>query len=75
MDQVLNWLVWFWHWAPIKGAMSGAASAAFMDVQTFRKWRNWSDLKSYDWGLASFNWVKGAFFGALTSLGLGAIGM
>lgn len=57
----------------VQGAITGALAAAAIDVAAFRAWKQWRDLVTYDWGVASFRWVQGAVVGALSAAGLSAI--
>jgi len=55
------------------GALAGLLAAVRVDYEAFRAWDEWQDLQSYQWGLASFRWVKGAVIGAISALGVSAV--
>jgi hypothetical protein len=59
----------------VKGAIAGAISAATIDINAFRAWKNAHDFVEYDWGTAVFRWAQGALMGILTAIGLGATGV
>ena len=64
-----DWL----HNPIVKGALSGWAAAAIVDLHAFRTWKSGSEFKSYDWGTAALRWGQGILSGALTAAGLGFI--
>lgn len=51
--------------AAIKGALTGAGAAAVVDFNNFRAWKDWHDVLTYSWSLATFRWFQGAFVGAV----------
>ena len=57
----------------VRGAIAGAVAAASVDIAAARAWKSFSDVHSYQWGLAAFRWAQGAVFGALTAAGLGVL--
>lgn len=57
----------------VKGALSGWAAAAIVDLHAFRTWKSGSDFKTYDWGTAALRWGQGIISGALAAAGLGFI--
>ncbi len=59
--------------AMLKGAGSGAVSAAWIDLLAFKSWKCWHDAAVYDWSTASWRWFQGAVVGALTAAGFAAI--
>lgn len=50
----------------VMGALTGLASAAVVDFNAFRSWKNFSDAYSYDWPLAYWRWLQGTVTGAIT---------
>lgn len=61
-----------WMQNPIvKGAITGAVSAAAVDFAAFRAWKSVHDAMAYSWGLALWRWFQGAVVGAVTAAGLG----
>ncbi len=59
-----------WHSVPMRGAVAGALSAAWIDFAAFRSWKSFDDVWHYDWRLAAFRWLQGAVVGAVTALGV-----
>jgi hypothetical protein len=58
-----------WFQNPIvRGAITGAATAAYVDFAAFRAWKSWHDVSAYAWGTASFRWVVGGVIGAVVAL-------
>ena len=57
----------------VHGALIGLLTAAATDYHAFMGWKSFTDLKSYNWNVAAFRWVQGAFIGAVTSAGLGQL--
>ena len=55
----------------VRGAITGALSAAAVDFQAFRSWKSVEQAASYDWGTAAWRWFQGAVVGAVTAAGLG----
>lgn len=51
-------------------AGAGALAAASTDIASFRTWKNWDALLTYDWKLASFRWFQGAVLGGLAAAGV-----
>lgn len=56
-----------------KGAVSGAAAAAVVDLHAFATWKSFNDVAQYDWKTAAFRWFQGAVTGAVTGAGFGVI--
>lgn len=56
------------------GALTGFASAAVVDFNAFRSWKNFDDAYAYDWPVACWRWLQGTLSGlvtgALTTLGI-----
>lgn len=57
----------------VRAGAAGAMSAALIDFAAFRSFKNWHDVATYNWSVASFRWVAGFATAAVTSLGLGAL--
>lgn len=51
-----------------KGALVGVLTAAASDYAAFRSWKSYRDFYTYDWGVASFRWLQGAFVGAVAAV-------
>jgi hypothetical protein len=56
----------------VKGAVTGFAAAAVVDIAAFRSWKSFHDAASYQWGTAAWRWFQGAVSGALVALGYSA---
>lgn len=70
--MMTDYTSWLSH--PIaRGALSGFLAAILIDVNEFRKWKNWEEASAYDWRLASWRWVQGVVAGAIGSLGVEVI--
>lgn len=54
----------------VAGAVSGALSAAIIDIQAFRSWKNVQEALAYDWGVAIWRWFQGAVLGVVGAAGL-----
>ena len=67
-------LLSIWHSPIAHGALEGLVAAALVDFHAFLTWKNWADLKNYDWGTASFRWFVGLVSGAATAMGLSGMG-
>jgi hypothetical protein len=66
------WTVLLHH--PIsRGAVAGLVAAAVVDFHAFMTWKQFDDLKQYDWGTALFRWFQGAITGAMTGAGFTAV--
>lgn len=65
----------WWQHPIVHGAITGAVSAAAIDLAAFRKWSSWHDATTYQWGLASWRWFQGALYGGLTAAGLSAFSL
>jgi hypothetical protein len=61
------------HSTAMQGAVTGFLSAAGIDFQAFRAWKSFDDARKYSWSLAAWRWFQGAFVGALTGMGYGAV--
>ena len=57
----------------VKGALTGFASAAIVDLHAFRTWKQASDVAQYDWGTAALRWAQGVVSGVLVAGGLAAV--
>jgi hypothetical protein len=58
------------------GAWGGFYSAIESDIDRFRGWQSWGDVRAYNWKLATFRWCKGAVMGLAGGLTGGlAIGL
>lgn len=57
----------------VKGAISGVLAAAVVDIHAFLSWHSFGEVKTYNWGTASFRWIQGAITGALAATGLGLV--
>lgn len=55
----------------VAGAIAGALSAALVDFNAFRAWKQWSDVATYQWSTAAFRWMQGAITGAVAAAGIG----
>ena len=61
------------HYPIIRGALTGAAAAAVVDVHAFLTWKSVQEALTYSWSTAALRWVQGAVTGALAGAGFGAI--
>ena len=61
------------HQPVVRAALEGALVAAAIDYAAFRSWKSWQEAARYDWRTASFRWVQGAVYGAMTGLGLAGL--
>lgn len=52
----------------LRGALLGAAVAAAIDLQAFRSWKSFDDLKLFNWKTAAFRWFQGAVIGAISAV-------
>ena len=57
----------------LKGALSGLAAAAIVDIHAFTRFKSKNEVAAYDWGTALLRWGQGLVGGALTAAGLGMI--
>ena len=55
-----------------RGAMTGAAAAAVVDIHAFLTWKSVQDALTYSWSTAALRWMQGAVTGALAGAGFGA---
>ena len=69
----MDWMTWIAHHPVAHAAASGALSAALIDIAAFRKWQSWHDAAEYQWGLASWRWFQGGFYGAMAGWGLAVV--
>lgn len=53
------------------GVITGVATAAIVDLHAFTSFKDWRDLRTYNWSVASFRWFMGAVTGGAAGLGLG----
>ena len=63
----------FAHTLIARGIVTGAISAALVDLSAFRAWRTWDEAIRYDWRMASWRWAQGAVLGALGAAGYDAV--
>jgi hypothetical protein len=68
----MPWYLIVLHSPIFHGALVGWATAAHVDYSAFTAATSWTGLVTYDWGTASFRWVKGAIGGAIMGAGFGA---
>lgn len=71
----MDTLIAFSHNSIVHGAVTGALGAAAVDFHAFQTWKNMSDLKTYDWGVAAFRWLQGAVIGAVTAGAAAGLGI
>lgn len=62
----------FFHYPIVRGAISGAAAAAVVDLHAFLTWKSFREVQTYQWDTAAFRWLQGAVTGAITGAGFGA---
>lgn len=54
--------------------LAGFITAAGVDYHAFLQSRDWTDLRAYAWGTASFRWCQGICGGVITAVGTTWIG-
>ena len=54
----------------LAGALSGLVTAARVDYEAFKAWKDVNELLNYNWGLALWRWFQGAVIGAVTMAGV-----
>lgn len=57
----------------VQGAITGFVSAALIDYQAFRSWKNAHDAMTYDWATAAFRWLQGTIGGLITASGIAGL--
>lgn len=57
------------HNSIVRGALTGFAAAAMVDVHTFLAWKKVQDFATWDWRTALMRWIQGTIYGALTGVG------
>ena len=62
----------FVHNPIVQGALTGALAAAATDFHAFKTWTSFHDAATYDWWVAVFRWIQGAFVGLLAAAGISA---
>lgn len=61
------------HNSVVRGALTMALGAAYVDIAAFRKWQSVHEALEYNWSLAAWRWFQGAVLGALAALGLNTV--
>ena len=67
-------LVTILHSPILHGIVTGALSAAVVDLHAVVGMTNWTELKNYKWSVASFRWFIGAVVGAAAGGGFSLAG-
>ena len=62
----MDFLVYLWHNAYIRGALVGVLVAARVDYVAFKAMQAPAEVLAYDWKIAAWRWFQGAVIGAIS---------
>lgn len=71
---MLDWHQTFLATPAVHGALIGLATAASVDLLALKVANSWGEFfAAFNWKVASFMWMKGILFGAISGAGLNAL--